>query len=147
MIGHAEQLVDGKPLRAAIDGDPIEPPDQNGVARGCARVLADQDFGSVAFVDRFEAARDIDGIADHRVAQPLIGADIADQHSPGIDADAHAQRHPSVAARLGAALTQAASEFERRGTSIDRMPIVRRRRAPERHHRIADELVDGSVAR
>src|SRR5438270_9741388 len=43
------------------------------------RIFADQDLGAVALVDRLEAARDVDRIADRGVAQPVGRADIADQ--------------------------------------------------------------------
>src|SRR5689334_9700831 len=67
LIGHTEELVDGTLLHAAIDCDRVEAPGENSGPGGLARVLADQDLGSVELVDRLKAAGDVNGIADHRV--------------------------------------------------------------------------------
>jgi hypothetical protein len=63
-------------------------------------------FGAIFLVGAFESARDIYGIADHRVIEPEFRSDIADQHVAGIDADAHSQRPAAVIGQSGGGRTQ-----------------------------------------
>src|ERR1043166_7262042 len=86
--GHAEQLINLQASGTAIHRESVELPHHDTVAREASRLRTDDDGGTVALVGAFEPACDVDGIADHGVVQPNLGADIADQHIAGIDADA-----------------------------------------------------------
>ena len=60
------------------------------IAGKAARFLSDDDVGAVFLVGALQPAGDIHGVADHRVVEPKLRSDIADQHVAGIDADPHA---------------------------------------------------------
>src|SRR5216683_6306567 len=110
------------------------------IAGKAARFLADDDFGAIFLVGAFKSARNIYGIADDSVIEPEFRSDIADQHVAGIDADAHPERPAAVI--FQSRRPQGALAGECRPAGVDSVIGVSRGRAPERHHRIADELID-----
>src|SRR5882762_2421987 len=139
-FGDVKQFVDCDSARPSIDRQPVEFARMDAIAGKAARFLADDDFGAVFLVGAFKPARDIYGITDHRVIEPEFRSDIADQHVAGINADTHPERPPAVV--FQSRRPQGALAGERRPAGVDSVIGVSRGRAPERHHRIADELID-----
>ena len=63
------------------------------VGRGEPRVrrAADQRYGAEVLVQRLDARRDVDRVADQRIDHALAAADVAGDHAAAVDADAVAQ--------------------------------------------------------
>src|SRR5689334_13323624 len=141
---HAEQLINLQAAGTAIYREPVKFAHDDTVAAEAPCLRADDDGGAVALVGAFQPAGDVHGIADHRVVQPNLRTDIADQHVAGIDADADFYFLAMVIDETRLLHRTLASE--RRAAAIDGVVGIGRRRAPERHHGIADELVDGAAA-
>ena len=94
----------------------------------------------VVLVGTFQTACHVHRIANDGVVQAQLGTNIADQHAAGVDPDPDLQRLPPVVREAGV-FDRAATG---KGGPATKQCMVRlwRRRAPERHDRIADELIN-----
>ena len=92
--------------------------------------------------------RDVHGVADRSEVGAAVGADVADDHDAGVDADADRDRHAAIARRreLRVAPLDAALDLDRGGHGAQRVVGLRNRRAEVGHHRVADEFVDRAAA-
>ncbi len=100
----------------------------------------------MVLVQPLEPRRQVHAVADDRVVELVLqGSDVSYHHLGGIDPDADAQ--------VGLALGHPAGRQRRRGIAhrdgaVGRavgMVGVLDRLSPERHHRVADELVEGAA--
>src|SRR5271168_3342151 len=130
VFGNADQLIDRQSARAPIDHEPVELAHANVIAGKTARLLSDDDLGAVFFVGALEPAGDIHRVTDHRVVEPDLRADIADEHFARIYPDPNPKRAAAVIGQLG--LAQRALARERGAAGIDGMVDISRRRPPER---------------
>src|SRR4051794_35220818 len=147
----AEDLEDALRLAPAGDADRVDLAQLDGVPRQPCRLLADQRAGAVDLVRALEPRGEIHRVAHDGVALGDVRADVADEDLAGGDPDADADRWQAVldADQLG----------ERRRQGWKLRELVERRQAgqlglrlagdegrpPERHHRVADVLVDDAV--
>ena len=77
-------------------------------------VLADQDAGAVGLVQRLDARGEVHRVADHGVVEAGRRAHVADDHRPGVDADADADLGQSHGPPLLLQLVERAQHVERR---------------------------------
>jgi hypothetical protein len=91
----------------------------------------------------FEPRRDVDGVAgDHRLpGLRLYGR----EHLAGVDADPDLQRHVVARGKVLVHLLEPALHPERRTERSRRVVLVSDRHTERGHHRVADELLDGSA--
>jgi hypothetical protein len=119
--GHRPQPVRGQRLGLPLRLDRRQELGVDGVADESVRLLADQYLtGSRGLL---EPGRDVDGVACGERAGPA-GDDLA-----GVDADPNVDLHP-------------VAQLERRPNGTQRIVLVNDRDAEDRHHRVADELLD-----
>src|SRR5258705_3570116 len=142
-FGHIKQFVDCNSARPSIDHQPVEFAYLYVIAGKAARFLSDDDYGAIFLICAFKPARDIYGIADHRVIEPEFRSDIADKHVAGIDADAYSERPAAVIGQFRRPKGTLAGE--RRSAGVDSVIGICRGCAPERHYRIADEFIDSAA--
>src|SRR5205085_7099044 len=136
------QFIDGDLRPASPDRDILDGPDAEALARFLKDAVADADVGPVFLVQSFETSGNVYAVADDRIAHPLLGTDIADQHRIAVDADPDVQRlvpllHPALV-QQGHALF----DPQGRDAGSPSMILEQGRRAPEGHHAVADEFVD-----
>src|SRR6516165_2443324 len=143
--GDAEELINGEAPGTTVDQHPVKPADDDSVASGCARAFADDDVDAVDLSQRLEAAGDVYWIADDRIVEPLARTNVPDQHAAGIDANARPQRRAFATLSFGPLKGEQTLAFERSRAGVDGVPLARHRRAPKRHHPIANELVNGAA--
>ena len=121
------------------------------LSRRPCRFRTDDDGNAVRFRLPFQARRQIDRIAEHRIIEAQVGAHIADDASPGVEPDADLERDEALAGFFGLLLAllierlDAAEHFERGLAGIDLVRRVVQRGVPERHDRVADIFVDRAV--
>ena len=132
--------VDAQRLGLALDLERRQRLDIEQAAHVAVGVVGDQDAADGRRV--LQPAGDIDGIAHGRELRR--GADVADQHRAGVDADAHRQRHVVLPAESGQRGLQRQGGAAGLVRGHPRAPCVR---APEGHHGIADVFVDDAAAR
>ena len=87
-------------------------------------------------------AGQVDRVADHREIFALATAQVADHHRAGVDADAHGQADAALALELLVQLGQRRLHIQRRAHRPLGIALLRGWDAEDRHHRIADELLD-----
>ena len=113
--------------------------------------LADHGADVVGLGLAFEPRGDIDVVADHRIVEARLRAEIADAAHAGVEPDAELHR---LERRPLASASWRQRSFESRischhaqcrAAGMARMVAVVERRVPERHHRIAHEFVDGAL--
>ena len=95
-----------------------------------------------------EPLRDVHRVADHRVLEPAAAPDRPGDHRPRVEPDAHLEdvdpvETPALAVELVLTI------LHREGASDRARGVVvpRHRRAEDRHHRVALELVDRAAVR
>ena len=117
-----------------------------------AVLRADDDRKPVGFALAFQAGREIDAVAQHRIVEAQVGAHVADDASAGVDADADVDRDEQRAVGLGRRLALAVEPFdafehvEGGFAGVELVGRVVERRVPERHDRVAHVFVDGALA-
>ena len=87
----AEQGENSDRLGAADDADEIDLEERQ-AGRMRARVLGDQDRQAVLLRQAFDARGDVHRVADRRIAEALLRAEIADAAGAGVEADADLDR-------------------------------------------------------
>src|SRR5262249_14207687 len=106
--------------------------------------------GSVGALAHGDAARaagglktsgDVDRVADHRV----VAADGAGQHLAGVHADAQGEAHAVRLVEGGVDVRHRILHSKRGAHRALGVVLVRHRRAEDRHHVVADVLVDGAA--
>ena len=117
----------------------------------CRGFFADHQIDAVDFAQPFEARGEIDRVAEQRIIEMLLRAEIADDAFAGIDADADLHR-PERRAGGGRFVRPAAVQLDElaahrlgRAHRVVGMIGVVERRVPERHDAIADVFVDRAV--
>ena len=97
------------------------------------------------FGSRLQAAGDVDRVADHGVfaARP----DITRQDRSGVDADSHLQLVRSLARRVRGVIGQRGLQFQRGGHGALGVILARVRRAPHRHHPVAEMFINVTAVR
>ena len=109
--------------------------------------LADDDPGAVLLVQRLEPGAQVHRVADHGVAHDRVGADVAGHHLAAVDADADVQARPPERLPFGIQHVERPDHLQRRLHRVLGVVRVVERRAEERHHHVADELVERAVVR
>ena len=146
----AEQREDARRLGLALHLEEIEL-DEGEVGRSRGRGLAHHGADVVGLRLALEPRGHVDVVADHRIVEARLRAEIADAAQPGVEADAELDRleRPPLGFSL---LRQRAFKHlhlahhaERCAAGMARMDAVVERRVPERHHRVAHEFVDGAL--
>ena len=112
------------------------------IAAGLARALRDQNARAVLLVQLFQPCREIHGVAQQGVAQPLAGADRTADHVAGADADPGIERHALVAE--GAA-GDGALDVDGRPHRRDAMVLAGQRHVERGEQAVADEGVDDAT--
>src|SRR5213079_1846940 len=112
------------------------------VRDGVARGFADQDADAVAFGAALEAGGDVDRVAHRRVRTPHLRPHVPDPHGAGIHADADLERRPAARGELSVQPPALALHLDGREHAVARVLRIVHRRAPERHDRVADVLVE-----
>src|SRR5512138_177300 len=87
-----------------------------------ARVLRNQELSAGG--ERFDAAGEVDIGADRRVLGPAQGADVADNHSPGVNADAHFEFRSAFLNQLLVDLTHSQLHGKAAGDSLGRVLLT-----------------------
>src|ERR1700687_339391 len=127
-------------LRLAFERYGIEDVDGRRARQPAIEQLGDQDLPAAG--PRAEARGGGDRGADDRVLQPLGAADVAGEDFAGIEADADGDRPPALTAPLGVEPGDPALHGDRRLDCPVGVIAASQGRPPERHHRVADELVE-----
>ena len=85
----------------------------------------------------------------HRVAghDPLPGGHVAGHDRPGVDPRSPLDRDATLGADLRLELGEPAPDLDGRAARPQRVVLVHRRHPEDRHHRIADELLDRPAVR
>src|SRR5439155_22683362 len=117
----------------APDRNILDRPDAEALPGFLEDAVAAADVRTVLLVQSFETSRHVDTVADHRVAHPLLGADIADQHCIAVEAGSDVER--LVPPRYPAFVQQDHAPLNAQGGNAGApgMVVEQRRRAPERH--------------
>ena len=135
-----EQPVGRDALLLALQGEGLDRLDVDRVPDQPVGRLAQEDL--VGGGGLLEASAHV-----HRIAgdQALAGRGVAGHHLAGIDADPHAQPlpvHPlEIAVQRGEGLPHA----DRGADGAERVVLVQARDPEDRHHGVADELLDGAA--
>ena len=137
--GLAPDQVDAQRLGLALDLEWRQRLDIEQAAHVAVGVVGDQDAADGRRV--LEPAGDIDGIAHGR--ELSRGADVADQDWAGVDANAHRQRRAVLLAETGQRLLHG----ECGAQGLFGIILAVYVRPPQRHHRIADVLVNDAAPR
>ena len=124
----------------ALHGQLVARLEQHRVVDKAARVVADEDLAGARGL--FEPLGDVDRVAgdEHLSTGAVAGDDLA-----GVDADADADWHAELALELVVQLGERASQLARRAHRAQRVVLMQLRNAEDRHHRVADELLDGAA--
>src|SRR5690606_6352421 len=138
-----------------VDGvDPGPAPDAHAVQllpdegrRLLARGLAGDDLDAVAPAQAFQAGRQVDRVADDRVAAAHAGAHVADAHEAGVQPDAHAHARQATAQDAIVDLAHGGRHVDGGVHGALGMVGQVHRRAPERHDAVAHVLVHRAVVR
>src|SRR3989454_8002426 len=136
-----DRLVNGHRFVLALHLDAVDLAEYD-VPDGVARGFADQDADAVAFGAALEARGDVDRIAHRRVRAPHLRTHVPDPHGAGIHADADHERRPAARGELGVQPLALALHLDGGEHAVARVLRVVHRRAPERHDRVADVLVE-----
>ena len=104
---------------------------------------ADQDLARSGEAE--QPGTEVRGVADGRVVHPEVLADRPHEHEPGVDAHAHAELHPVGLSHLLLERREPILDGERGADGAMGVVLVGDRRAEQRHHTIAEELVDGPL--
>src|SRR5437867_494799 len=91
---------------------------------------------------RAESRRGGHRVADHRVFQPAVRPDVAGEHLPEVDPDPNAELRAALLLPLRLEPLQGLELIERAVHGAIGVVFVRHGRAPQRHDRIAHELVE-----
>ena len=138
-----DQLVHGDRAGAALDAHQVDLAEHEPRAGGPRGALADQDRHAVLLGQRLEPGAEVDLVAEHRVVEPRGRAHVADRHRAGVEADPDRNRGLAGAGPPGVEIDQRGLHREgdvaRPGGVIGQVD----RRAPDRHHGVADVLVEG----
>ena len=126
----------GDRLRLALQGERLELDVVDRVARGAHGPLADRDRSRPA--GRLQASGDVDGIADHGVAV----ADRTREDLSGVDADAQREADAVGSLELLVQFLHRPLHAECGAHGALLVVLVGDRCAEERHHVVADVLVD-----
>src|SRR5690606_34498697 len=122
LLPQPDQLENPDAADAAKDGHPVELTHNDTTRNGPRRVLAENNLGAIDLVERLEAVRDIHRVADGRTVEAFAAADIADQHRPGIDADARGKPWRVIGGR-GALQSETALARESRTAGGQRVTL------------------------
>ena len=129
--------VDAYRFRLALDVNRAQGSDVEDAADVPVGVVRDENTADRCRL--LQAGREVDGVTHRR---ELAGrADRAEQHGAGGDSDAH----PDAVARLVTESRNLPLQLESSANGALRVALARRVRAPQRHDRIADVLVDVST--
>ncbi len=90
-----------------------------------------------------ETGTEVDGVADDRVGDTIPRPHVADIHDAGVDPDPEVDRRPLPFREPGIHAIQCAQHRDAGVHRPYRMVVLRQRRSPERHDRIAHVFVDG----
>ena len=133
-----DQLDDPDGFGASADLERLRRSAEAKAARRVGGPLGHEDVPG--FSRGFYARRDVDGVAGD---DPLVRLRVVDrQHRAGVDADAHLDRDPVA---LGEPLVERAelgAHPQRCPERARRVVLMHPRDAEDRHHGVADELVD-----
>ena len=146
----AEERQDQRRLGLALPLEEIEL-EKGEIGRPRRGGLADDGAHVIGLRLSFEPRGDVDVVADHRIIEARLRAEIADAANSGVQPDAEPYRLEWPALGLGLVLPERVQAFhlthhaQCRITSMARMRVVVERRIPEGHHRVAHELVDGAL--
>src|SRR5712671_773646 len=126
---NSQQLVYRNLGAAPLDRDIVDRPDAEALAGFFEDAVADADAGAEFLVYSLEPGGDVDAVANHGVAHPLLGAEIADQHRVAVNADPDVQRLqflliPAIVHHLHAVLDAQGGD-----AGVPRMVLEQRRRA------------------
>src|SRR6266566_1913171 len=138
----AHQLVNRNLGAAPLDHNIVDRSDAEALSCFLEDAVADADASAEFLVYSLEAGGDVDTVANHGVAHPLLGAEVADQHRVAVNADPDVQRLqflliPAIVQQVHAALDAQGGD-----TGVPGMVFEQDRRPREGHHAVADELVD-----
>src|SRR6266513_4686304 len=136
-----DRLVNGYRLVLALHLDAVDLAEYD-VLDGVARGFADQNADAVALGAAFEAGGDVDRIAHRRVRASHPRPHVPDPHGTGIPADVDLVRRPAARGELGVQPLALVLHLDGGEHTVARVLRIVHRRAPERHDRIADVLVE-----
>ena len=89
-----------------------------------------------------QSARRVDGVADHRVLEAALAPDVARERLAEVEPDADLHRRSARRRPARVELVEGEHHVERRVHRAVRVVALAERRAPLRHDRVADELVE-----
>ena len=141
-----DHFENGHRLRLAFDDDVAERPEDVSARELSSGSVTDDNPGPVLFVQRLEPRAEVHRVADDGVAHDRVRSDVAGDHRPGIDADADVERRqtpfrfPSLVQPL-----ELVDHVERRLHRVVGVIGIVERRTEERHHHVADELVERAL--
>ncbi len=140
-----KRLVDRHGPVLALHPDQIEFAEHD-VRHRLARLLADEDADAVLLGDAFQPRTEVHRVAHHRVGPAQLRAHVADAHRPGVDSDADPDFRPAPRPeeRIQPHAVPPASPA-RPARALRACCAIGDRRAPERHDRVADVLVERAV--
>jgi len=137
-----EQAIGGHALGLPLQLERLDGLDGDRVTHEAIRQSSEQRL--VVAGGLFEPRRDVDGVAGD---EPLPGRRVACDDLAGVDADPVRQRDAVTSFELAVQLDERRLHRRSRPNGAQRIVLANPRQAEDRHHRVADELLDRAAVR
>ena len=135
-----QQPVGRDELRFALEGERLHGLHPGGVTHQAMGQLTDKDVARGGRL--LEARCGVDGVAGY---EPLTEVGVARDHLAGIHADLHLHSAARRACKASIQAGKGSLHLKGRAGGPKRVVLVKDRQPEDRHHRVADELLDGGA--
>lgn len=146
VTGHLpDELVNFDALLLAFYRDDVDRAEEKPLANLFVDGFTGEDPCFVDLVCSLQARSQVYSVAHEGIVDLLVRPNIPDDDLRRVQADPRGKCRFFLQLPLPVQFAQPFLTQQRRMTSIERMVLIRRRRIPKRHDRVANVFIDGSV--